>query len=128
MSPGENVARVRAFVAAWNRRDGEAIVAAFADNVVYHNVPMTPNKGKVAVSAVVARLLSEMSDVRWEIVHIAETADGSVLTERVDYFEIRRRSISVPVMGVFEFRDGLITRWSDYFDLGQYQAQLSGES
>ena len=126
MSGTGNIGRVEAFVDAWNRRDGEAITAAFADDAVYHNVPMAPIVGNPAISAAIVRLVSGMSDVAWEIVHIAEGRNGTVLTERVDALRMADRSVSLPLMGVFEFRCGLITRWADYFDLGQYQAQLAG--
>ncbi|MGZ5938982.1 MAG: limonene-1,2-epoxide hydrolase family protein [Rhizomicrobium sp.] len=28
-------------------------------------------------------------------------------------------------MGTFEFRNGLISAWRDYFDLGQFQSQMA---
>ncbi|MFP5469010.1 MAG: limonene-1,2-epoxide hydrolase family protein [Alphaproteobacteria bacterium] len=33
--------------------------------------------------------------------------------------------LELPVMGVFEIKDGKITKWRDYFDLGQFQSQLT---
>jgi limonene-1,2-epoxide hydrolase len=122
-----NIDKVRAFIGAWNRCDRVAIIAAFADEAIYHNVPMAPIRGRAAISAAVARILEEMSGIEWKIVHIAETENGAVLTERVDSFRMRGRTMSVSLMGVFELREGLIMRWSEYFDLGQYQAQLASD-
>lgn len=42
-----------------------------------------------------------------------------VMVERVDYLAAPDRTISVPMAGVFEVRDGQITAWRDYFDLSQ---------
>ena len=121
-----NSERVRAFVDAWNRSDHTALCAAFADDAVYHNVPLEPINGKSAISVAIAQFLEAMTAIQWRMVHIAESADGTVLTERVDAFDANNRRVALPVMGVFEFHEGLITRWSDYFDVGQYQSQLTG--
>lgn len=53
-----------------------------------------------------------------EILHIAESPNGVVFTERVDVgrTEAGEHILTVPVVGVFEVRDGKIARWTDYFD------------
>ncbi len=119
-----NLRKVEDFVAAWNRQDKEAILGAFSADAVYHNIPMEPVIGITAIEETVIRLLDGMSDVEWIITAIAETADGQVLTERLDSFVMNGKPVSVPVMGIFEFSDGLILRWADYFDLGTYLSQL----
>ena len=47
-----------------------------------------------------------------------------MLTERIDVFRMGETTIELPVMGIFEVRDGLIAAWRDYFDLNQYMSQL----
>jgi limonene-1,2-epoxide hydrolase len=50
--------------------------------------------------------------MEWIIHNLAVTADGSkVLTERTDGFYFGDQRVSVPVMGVFEFRGELIAAW-----------------
>ncbi len=49
-----------------------------------------------------------------------------VLTERIDTFTVGDVVAPLPVMGTFEVRDGKISAWRDYFDLGQITAMLSG--
>lgn len=45
-------------------------------------------------------------------------SDGTVLTERVDNFEVRGKPIGMEVAGVFDVdTNGPITRWHDYYDL-----------
>lgn len=53
-----------------------------------------------------------------EILHIAEGADGVVFTERMDVGRTQagEEILTVPVVGVFEVRDGKVARWTDYFD------------
>jgi limonene-1,2-epoxide hydrolase len=121
-----NSSTVTAFVAAWNRKDLEAIMAAFAEDAVYHNIPMDPTKGKPAIRAYIEKALARYDAVDWITHHQAESPDGTVLNERSDDFIFNGRRISVPVMGVFEFRGGRISAWRDYFDLGQFQRQLQG--
>ena len=42
-----------------------------------------------------------------------------VAVERLEHFSQRdgKRSFDLPVLGVFEFENGKITAWRDYFDL-----------
>ena len=35
------------------------------------------------------------------------------------------KTLSVPVMGAFEFHGDLISAWRDYFDLPGFQAQMA---
>lgn len=119
-----NTATVLAFFDAWMKKDIEGIMAAFADDAVYHNIPMEPSKGKPAIRAYIEKSLARWEVVDWITHHIAENAHGTVLTERSDDFVLNGKRVSVPVMGVFEFRGGKISAWRDYFDLGQFQRQL----
>jgi limonene-1,2-epoxide hydrolase len=56
------------------------------------------------------------------MVHVV--ANGNVvMTERVDVLEANDRSVTLPVLGVFELAGGRIAAWRDYFDLDQFSAQ-----
>jgi limonene-1,2-epoxide hydrolase len=114
---------VRDFCAAWERLDKEAILDAFTDDAVYHNMPMAPATGKEAIGQLITMILGQAADgVRFEIKHIV--ADGEVvLTERVDTFTLGEKKIKLDVMGTFELRDGKIAAWRDYFDLAQWTKQ-----
>ncbi len=35
------------------------------------------------------------------------------------------KTITIPVMGTFELRDGLVAAWRDYFDVADFQRQLT---
>ena len=117
---------VRAFLAAVDANDLEGILACFAEDALYHNIPVQPVTGTAAIRAVLQSFLSLASQVQWVTHHLAVTPDGVVLTERTDRFLVRGRWIELPVMGAFEVADGRITAWRDYFDMKQFQDQLAG--
>jgi len=111
------------FIDAWNRMDWDAVVAALAEDVVYHNIPMEEIRGRDAAAAFVTSMQPE--SVNWEMISIAENGN-KVLTERVDNFDLPGgKKISLPVMGTFEIEDGAIKAWRDYFDLASFTSQMA---
>jgi limonene-1,2-epoxide hydrolase len=120
----ENLERVRAFIAAWKRNDLEEIMSFFAEDCVYHNMPVAEVRGLEATRAVIKSFSGMATRVEWVLHQIAETDAGVVLTERTDRFEIGGRWVELPVMGSFELAGGKISAWRDYFDLAQFQRQL----
>ena len=123
---GANADIVRAFCAAWGKRDLDAIGEFLADEIFYHNIPMAPIIGRVRVLASFAPLVSACSHIEWDIHHMAD-AGAVVLTERTDHFVRDGRTMSVRVMGTFEIDAGRIIRWRDYFDLMEWQRQIAGD-
>lgn len=117
-----NIPAVRAFCEAWKSRDPDRIVALMSEDCFYHNVPMEPVVGRPAIAGFIRSFLGDAQTVEFEILAIAETADGVVLTERVDHFDYGGRRMSLPVMGSFRLKDGLVTRWLDYFDMAPFAA------
>jgi limonene-1,2-epoxide hydrolase len=119
-----NTERVEAFIDAWNRMDWDAVGAALADDVVYHNIPMEKIEGKAAAMGFITGMQPE--SVNWETLSIAENGN-KVLTERVDNFVMAGgKPLSLPVMGTFEIDpDGRISAWRDYFDLASFTSQMA---
>ena len=114
---------VRDFLGAWEGRDLDVICGAFADDAVYHNVPVAPIEGIAGIRAIFAAFLAAFAEAKLDIVTLA-AEPGLVLAERVDYFTMNDgRKVVLPVNGVFEVRDGKITRFSDYFDLADFEQQ-----
>lgn len=116
---------VRALIAAWERRSVDDFLALTTPDVRYLNVGMPEMVGHDQIRAGIAPFLAGAGAVRWTVHHIAETASGTVLTERTDVFEMGPRTVSIPVMGVFEFDGDKIKAWRDYFDVPAFQRQLS---
>ncbi len=112
------------FCAAWGRGDVEAIVEAFTEDAVYHNIPMAPCQGKAAIRAFVAGLFENTaSAVHFDIRH--QVVNGTlVLNERVDTLVMKSGDVELPVCGVFELTpDGKIAAWRDYFDMAKFAGQ-----
>ena len=116
---------VEEFLAAWPEGDAKKLASYFAADGVYHNIPMEPIKGRDTIEATIAGFMGMADQIRFDTIHLV--ADGPiVMTERLDHFIGAERTISLPVVGVFEVNDGLITAWRDYFDLNQFMSQMPG--
>jgi limonene-1,2-epoxide hydrolase len=114
---------VRNFLGSWQGRNLETICSAFADDAVYHNVPVEPIEGIVGIRAIFQGFLDAFSDAKLDVLTLA-AEPGLVLAERIDYFTMNDgRKVTLPVTGVFEVKNGKITRFSDYFDLGDFERQ-----
>lgn len=114
---------VRRFCAAWADLDLDALVAYFTDDAVYHNMPIAPVTGRDAIRATIEGFTAGTERIEFRVLNVA--ADGPiVMTERVDVFVLPQATIELPVMGVFEVRDGRIAAWRDYFDLNQFMSQM----
>jgi len=115
---------VREFCAAWSRRDVAELLAYFADDAVYHNVPLAPVAGKDGIREILNLFVPPAEAIDFEMLHLAARGDV-VFTERVDRFTIGGRRVELPVAGVFEIRNGRITAWRDYFDFATWQRQTA---
>jgi len=118
---------VRRFCDAFDGRDAEALRPYFTDDVLYHNIPLDPAVGIDATIAFIDAFFAMCESMTIETVNLAVDGDV-VLTERIDTFTIGDVVAPLLVMGTFEVRDGKISAWRDYFDLGQITAMLSDDA
>lgn len=121
-----NTETIRAFLDAFNAKDVDRVMSLFSDDAVYHNIPTAPVHGAEAIRKSIEGYTAPATRIDWELVAVAETEDGTVLTERLDRFEFGDHKVELPVMGAFDFEDGKILAWRDYFDLAQFQKQMPG--
>ena len=124
---GGNTEIVNRFIASWGDGDLAATMRYFAPDAIYHNIPMPVLQGHDAIARFIGSFFERVQDgtLSFAVLHSAEGGDGAVLNERLDEFTLKDgRRIRIPVMGVFELRDGRITAWRDYFDMKEYEAQL----
>ena len=121
-SPLDLVSR---FCAAWEKGDLQELDSMVTSDVVYHNIPFKPVNGREAVREDFRTILDQYGPVRFEILRSA-VADNVVFNERIDHLTIKGAPFSLPVVGVFEIRDGQIAAWRDYFDAGKMRKALSG--
>ncbi|MFQ5626999.1 MAG: limonene-1,2-epoxide hydrolase family protein [Methyloligellaceae bacterium] len=113
---------IKAFVAAFNRKDIDGIMAFFTPDAVYHNMPTQPVTGLEQIRGVIEHFVAPAESLDWEILAIAETG-STVLAERLDRFVINGKPVELPVTGVFELEGGKIKVWRDYFDAATWQRQ-----
>ncbi|MCC2655338.1 MAG: limonene,2-epoxide hydrolase [Panacagrimonas sp.] len=114
---------VRDFLGSWQGRDLDTICGAFAENAVYHNVPVKPIEGMAGIRGIFKAFLDAFTYAELKIITLA-AEPGLVLAERIDYFTMNDgRKIVLPVTGVFVVKNGKITRFSDYFDLADFERQ-----
>lgn len=109
------------FMKAWGRLDLDAVMDHFTDDAAYANIPMgPPNKGKPAIRAFIEGFLSSTTEINFIVHHQVEGANGIVMNERTDVLVMSGNRVELPVMGVFEFSNGKISAWRDYFDMAAF--------
>lgn len=120
----DNIALIRRFLEVCVRADPEEFARWFTEDAVWWNAPWKPVQGRDAIRETLRRGAERMVALPWEIRHIV--ADGDiVMVERVDHFMAGAARVSVPCMGIFELREGKIAAWRDYWDLRQFEQQLT---
>jgi limonene-1,2-epoxide hydrolase len=116
---------VRRFCDAFSRRDVDEIVGFFADDAVYHNIPLAPAQGKDAIRTTLDTFVPGSPEIEFVMLNVASS--GSVVfTERIDKMTFGGRRVELPVAGVFEIANGKIQAWRDYFDLQQFMNPPEG--
>jgi limonene-1,2-epoxide hydrolase len=118
-----NAQKVTAMLASWTLRDVEAILLHFTLDAVYTNVPIDPpNRGHNEMRDFLTWFFGAVREHEFIILKQTEGADGTVMNERVDRLDFNGQWVDLPIMGIFEFRDGKISAWRDYFDMALLSA------
>jgi limonene-1,2-epoxide hydrolase len=122
VTPDETVTE---FIRRIEAKDVDGAFELCTDDIEYDNVPMPTAHGKEEAVGFLRPFVEGAAAIEW-VVH-RQTATGDVvMNERTDRFQMGDRWIEIPVAGVWELRDGRIALWRDYFDMGQFNEQLSG--
>jgi limonene-1,2-epoxide hydrolase len=117
---------VHAFLKAAAKRDYDVALPMLTEDIEYQNMMLPPIHGREGVHETLEMLLGLCTDSEW-LVH-RELTDGTlVMNERTDRFELHGEWCDLPVMGVFEVRDGQIAKWRDYFDLPTVMTKMFPE-
>ena len=112
----DKIALVEEFFAACEALHADELGAYFTDDALYHNVPLPKIRGRRNIEKALGGTLKRLHGFEIEVLHVATTGNA-VLTERVDTITLGRARIAIPIMGVFEIREGKFSAWRDYFDL-----------
>lgn len=116
---------VTEFCKLWSQPDPEQLADWFTDDAVYHNIPMPPAEGREAIREFIAGFLAAFDGIDFQVHR--QVSDGNVvMNERTDVMRPKNgTAVGLPVMGVFEVRDGKIAVWRDYFDLATAAAAFT---
>ena len=120
----DNERVIREFIAAWSRLDPEELAGYFAEDGVYHNMPIGPVSGRDNVEEFIRGFVGSWTETTWEILNVVSSG-GLVIAERLDRTRAGEKSVDLPCVGVFELEAGKIKIWRDYFDLATYQRALA---
>ncbi|HLF31714.1 MAG TPA: nuclear transport factor 2 family protein [Xanthomonadales bacterium] len=110
---------VKAVMHASVRGDDKTFLDYLTDDIVYHyHVGSRPLEGKQWIQKFLNRYREITRDVNWRIDRHAETETELFVEGYEEYFDTRTNEvIAHPYMGIFEFRDGKIAAWRDYFEM-----------
>ena len=120
----DNERIIRNFIAAWSRLDANELVSYFAEDGVYHNVPLEPVSGRDRVHDFIVAFLKDWTSTQWDVLNIVGR-DNIVIAERLDRTMVGDKPVNLPCCGVFEMEGGKIKVWRDYFDMGTYAKALA---
>ena len=120
----ENERIIRDFIAAWSRLDAGELVGYFTEDGVYYNMPAEPVSGKDNLLKFIGGFIANWSKTDWDILNLL-AEDDIVMVERLDRTRIGDKAVDLPCLGIFEMKDGKISIWRDYFDMGTYIKAVS---
>lgn len=117
MSAGVNV--LTQLIEANKRHDKAAVLALLTQDVEYHyHVGSKPLVGIEKVAKFLDKYWGFASDPNWRIDRHAQNGDKLLVEGSEEYTDTRTGvRLTTPYMGIFEFRDGKIARWRDYFEM-----------
>ncbi len=114
-SDEEKLATAQKMVDAWNRMDWEAVYALFSEDAVMHSVMLEPIVGRENIRQRFSRFTPGLERIELQLAHIG-IVDDVVVMERVDDFVYQGKHSRVPVAGILEINNGLVTEWREYYD------------
>ncbi|MGB8389005.1 limonene-1,2-epoxide hydrolase family protein [Mycobacterium sp.] len=111
---GNEEKAVRQMCELWGVPDADGMVAMFAEDGVYHNIPEEPMAGREAIRSWLQIVCAQVR-VEADVLHLA--CDGEwVLSERLDTHVLGDKRIPLPVMNISRVVDGKLALWRDYYD------------
>lgn len=105
----------------FGRMDADELIAYFAPDAVYHNIPLQPLRGRDEIYASFQGLPDRFEAVEVEILNQIAVGD-LVMNERIDYFVRGGRTTALPIAGAFRMEAGKIREWREYFDLETFRS------
>jgi limonene-1,2-epoxide hydrolase len=112
LTPAETA---RAFLKAMEPLDYDRALQLVAEDCEYRNVPIATVNGHAGIRAVLEPFFAPTRQNEFRV--LREVSVGSIVVlERLDRHLLPSGWVELPVVGIFEIRNGLISLWHDYFD------------
>lgn len=113
----------KAFMKAMEPLDYDTALKLVSPTVEYVNPPPIGTvRGPAGIRAVLEPFFAPTLENEFRV--LREAANGAVVVlERLDRHKLKDKWVELPVTGVFEVHDGLITYWRDYFDAPTIMSQ-----
>ena len=106
---------VKAFNAAMEVKDYDTALSYVSEDCEYTNIPMSTVRGPAGIRSVLEPFFAPTLENT--LIVLREAAVGPlVFLERLDRHRLATGWVELPVTGVYEVHDGLITVYRDYFD------------
>jgi steroid delta-isomerase-like uncharacterized protein len=124
---------IREWMDGWNAHDADRVAAVFTDDCVYEDVTFgVVNRGKDELRAFVNGFVAVAPDCAFEPGKSFVAGDfggaewTATGTQKGDMpgMPASNRSFSIRGASIFELRDGLLHRCSDYWDMAIFMRQL----
>jgi limonene-1,2-epoxide hydrolase len=114
---------VKHFLKAMEPLDYDTAVKSVSANCEYTNPPPIGTvHGPAGIRSVLEPFFAPTLENEFRV--LRESATGAlVILERLDRHRLADKWVELPVTGVFEVHDGLITYWRDYFDAATIMSQ-----
>jgi limonene-1,2-epoxide hydrolase len=115
----DKMAIIQAAMQANFDKDIDRFLGFLTDDIEYHyHVSSRPLLGKEWVLKFLHKYNEIAADLDWRIDRHAENDDCLFVEGYEEYTDTRTgERIAHPYMGIFEFRDGKIAKWRDYFEM-----------
>lgn len=106
---------LRRFLALWSACDAAGMVACFAEDGVYDNVPDgKPMVGREAIRSWLDMCFQHLTRIDVDVLHIATSGEWT-LCERIDDHVVGDRHMRLPVANATRIVDGRIVMLRDYY-------------
>ncbi len=115
---GKKIEAIRHLIACWEQRDIDAVLECLTDDIEYFwHIGSRPVKGKATMRKFLNNYSGNYDQKRWDIFNFAENGDLLLIEGHEELWDNEhQRTIHQPFMQAFEFRDGLISHWRDYYE------------
>ncbi len=123
-----HLAQVKGLISDWAAKDIPAVLSRLHEDITYRYALSEPAlQGKAQVEAFLHRIKDHQRETKWRIINHSEGGNTVFIEALDDYTNPAGHRVLTPHVGVYEFKDGLILGWRDYFDFGLLKLAETGQ-